>query len=134
MVLSIGYTHRETRRNIGQRNTAPAADIFAVAAPRTVTEVTSGQVVTVYNRPSTATANLFFNSDLSRHQLQRHRHHAEQADEPPFLGDRRRTFGQTDTGIGQGGDLNNPNVIKNAFFLARYHRRRPALVCIGPPA
>ena len=30
-----------------------------------MTEVTSGQVVTVYNRPSTATANLFFNSDLS---------------------------------------------------------------------
>ena len=46
--------------NLAQRNTAvPAA---AWIGPITVTEVVSGETVQVWNRPSTASANLFYNS------------------------------------------------------------------------
>lgn len=41
MVLSTGYTHKQTRRNIGQRNTA--ADIASWGAPVSVRDVTSGE-------------------------------------------------------------------------------------------
>jgi len=63
MVLSIGYTHRETRRGVVQKNTA--VDPSSWTGPFTVTEVVSGQQVQVWGRPSTASANLFFNSELA---------------------------------------------------------------------
>ena len=47
MVLSVGYTHRQSRRNLGQRNMAvPEATYTAI----TITEPTSGRAVTVYNQ------------------------------------------------------------------------------------
>ncbi|HUP38856.1 MAG TPA: TonB-dependent receptor [Vicinamibacterales bacterium] len=61
MVLSTGYTHKQTRRNISQMNTA--ADLASWGAPITVTEVTSGEVVNVWRRGTAASANLFYNSD-----------------------------------------------------------------------
>ncbi len=47
LVLSVGYTHRETRRNIGSRNVAVPADTYI---PLVVTEVNSSREVTVYNQ------------------------------------------------------------------------------------
>lgn len=58
-VASVGYVHRQTRRNIGSQNTA--VPLEAWGAPITVTEVNSGEVVQVWRRPSTASANLFYN-------------------------------------------------------------------------
>ncbi len=63
LVLSIGFTHKETRRNIGQRNTA--ADLASWGAPITVTEVTSGESVQVWRRGTANSANLFYNSPES---------------------------------------------------------------------
>lgn len=63
VVAAVGYVHRETRRNLGTINTAvPAANWIG---PITVTEVNSARTVQVFNRPSNASANLFFNSDDS---------------------------------------------------------------------
>jgi hypothetical protein len=47
MVASIGYTRRETRRNIGPTNVAVPAPSYI---PLQVIEVNSGQPVTVYNQ------------------------------------------------------------------------------------
>ncbi|HUR32950.1 MAG TPA: carboxypeptidase regulatory-like domain-containing protein [Vicinamibacterales bacterium] len=47
MVVSVGYTHRETRRNIGSRNVAVPTDSYI---PLVVTEANSGRQVTVYNQ------------------------------------------------------------------------------------
>ena len=47
MVASVGYTRRETRRNIGPTNVAVPTSTYI---PLTVTEVNSGQQVTVYNQ------------------------------------------------------------------------------------
>jgi hypothetical protein len=47
MVVSAGYTRRETRRNIGSRNLAVPMESYI---PLQVTEVNSGQKVTVYNQ------------------------------------------------------------------------------------
>jgi hypothetical protein len=47
MVASFGFTHRETRRNIGPRNMAVPSSSYI---PLQVTERNSGQVVTVYNQ------------------------------------------------------------------------------------
>jgi hypothetical protein len=47
MVLSVGYTHRQTRRNLGQRNVAVPENTYS---PVNVTEPTSGRAVTVYNQ------------------------------------------------------------------------------------
>ena len=44
MVLSLGYTHRQTRRNLGQRNMAVPENTYT---PITVLEPTSGRTVTV---------------------------------------------------------------------------------------
>lgn len=60
VVVSAGYTHKEQRRNIGSRNTA--VELEAWGSPITVTEVTSGESVQVWRRPSNASANLFYNS------------------------------------------------------------------------
>jgi hypothetical protein len=61
IVLSVGYSYRQTRRNIGQVNTAAPASSWI--GPLTVTEVTSGRTVNVWNRGTTASANLFYNSE-----------------------------------------------------------------------
>jgi hypothetical protein len=60
VVLSTGYTHKQTRRNIGQRNTA--APVESWGSPITVTERTSGETVQVWRRGTSASANLFSNS------------------------------------------------------------------------
>ena len=107
MVLSTGFTHRQQRRNIGQRNVAVPESSYI---PLVVTERNSGREVTVYNQ-SPATRGRF---DILR------------ANEPSldtdyYGGDislnKRMTrwslmagasFGKT-TGDVLGGDLNNPN-------------------------
>ena len=60
VVLSTGYTHKQTRRNIGQENTAAPLETWG--SPITVTERTSGEVVDVWRRGTAASANLFYNS------------------------------------------------------------------------
>jgi hypothetical protein len=50
IVVSVGYTHRETRRNIALQNLAVPASSYI---PLVVTEVNSGQQVTVYNQDPT---------------------------------------------------------------------------------
>lgn len=47
MVVSVGYTHRQTRRNVGSRNMAVPTDTYI---PLQVTELNSGRAVTVYNQ------------------------------------------------------------------------------------
>jgi hypothetical protein len=47
LVVSVGYTHRQTRRNIGSRNVAVPTDTYI---PLVVTEANSGRQVTVYNQ------------------------------------------------------------------------------------
>jgi hypothetical protein len=47
ILASGGYTHRQTRRNFGQRNMAVPTETYV---PVTVTEVNSGRAVTVYNQ------------------------------------------------------------------------------------
>src|SRR5262249_30251598 len=47
IVLSAGYTRRETRRNIGVRNVAVPLETYI---PLQVTEANSGRQVTVYNQ------------------------------------------------------------------------------------
>ena len=60
IVVSAGYVKRQTRQNLAQRNTAVPESAWI--GPITVKEVTSGETVQVWNRPSTASANLFYNS------------------------------------------------------------------------
>jgi hypothetical protein len=47
MVISVGYTRRETRRNIGYRNVAVPLESYI---PLQVTEANSGRQVTVFNQ------------------------------------------------------------------------------------
>lgn len=47
MVVSVGYTYRQTRRNIGSKNVAVPTDSYV---PLQVTEANSGRAVTVYNQ------------------------------------------------------------------------------------
>ena len=47
VVVSVGYTRRETRRNIGSKNVAVPLESYI---PLQVTEVNSGRQVTVYNQ------------------------------------------------------------------------------------
>jgi hypothetical protein len=47
MVVSAGYTKRQTRHNIGSRNVAVPMETYI---PLSVTEANSGRVVTVYNQ------------------------------------------------------------------------------------
>ena len=46
-VLTVGYTNRQTRRNIGFQNVAVPIDTYI---PLQVTEANSGRPVTVYNQ------------------------------------------------------------------------------------
>ncbi|MGC4081912.1 MAG: hypothetical protein QM736_07345 [Vicinamibacterales bacterium] len=47
MVVSVGYTHRTTRHNIGSKNVAVPLDTYI---PLQVVEANSGRAVTVYNQ------------------------------------------------------------------------------------
>src|SRR5206468_9395369 len=47
VVVSVGYTRRETRRNIGAKNVAVSLESYI---PLQVTEANSGRAVTVYNQ------------------------------------------------------------------------------------
>ena len=60
IVLSAGYTHKQTRRNIGQTDTIQTLESWG--APISVREVTSGETVNVWRRGTTQSAVLFFNS------------------------------------------------------------------------
>ncbi len=60
VVVSGGFVHRETRRNIATKNTSAPPSTWI--GPITVKEVTSGQTVQVWNRGTTASANLNYNS------------------------------------------------------------------------
>jgi hypothetical protein len=62
-VLSVGYTNRRTRRNIGFKNVAVPLETYI---PLQVTEVNSGRQVTVYNQAPALRGrvdNLYFNTD-----------------------------------------------------------------------
>jgi hypothetical protein len=64
-VLTVGYTNRQTRRNIGYQNVAVPINTYI---PLQVTEVNSGRQVTVYNQaPALAGKqdNLYFNTDTA---------------------------------------------------------------------
>ena len=117
MVLSTGFTHRQQRRNIGQRNVAVPVSSYI---PMAVTERNSGKEVTVYNQ-SPATRGQF---DILR------------ANEPSLDTDyngadislnKRMTrwslmagasFGRTKGDV-LGGDLNNPEFTGVPLRLAR---------------
>lgn len=65
LVVSAGFTRRETRRNIGFRNVAVPTGTYI---PLQVTEVNSGKAVTVYNQAPALRGrvdNLFFNAEES---------------------------------------------------------------------
>jgi hypothetical protein len=63
IVLSAGYSYRQTRRNIGETDTVQTLATWG--NPITVTEVTSQQIVQVWRRGTANTARLFFNSPES---------------------------------------------------------------------
>ncbi len=113
LVLSIGYTHRETRRNIGQRNSA--VDPSTWTGPFTVTEVTSGEQVVVYGRPSTASANVFFNSPLSNTTYNGADITLNKRMSNHFSVTGGATFGKTRQ-ASVGGNLNDPNIVNNPYF------------------
>jgi hypothetical protein len=60
-VFSAVYVHRETRRNISSRNTANPPSSWI--GPTTVTEVTSGRTVQVWNRPNALSAIEYYNCE-----------------------------------------------------------------------
>jgi hypothetical protein len=122
MVLSIGYTHRETRHNVGQENTAILPSQWI--GPQTVVSSTavnagtpaSQATVVVYGRPSTASANLYFNSPLSDTTYNGEDITLNKRMSSHFSVTGGATYGKT-TQASAGGDLNNPNIINNPFFL-----------------
>jgi hypothetical protein len=129
MVLSIGYTRRQTNRNIGQRNTA--VDPSTWTGPTPVIEVTAAgagyakeAAVTVWNRPSTASANLFFNSTLSNGTYNGADITVNKRMSNHFSLTGGATLGRTklasQSGITLGttadNNLNDPNVVNNPYF------------------
>jgi hypothetical protein len=111
-VVSVGYVHRETRKQWGTMNTA--VPLEAWGSPVTVTEVNSGESVQVWRRPSAASANLFFNApqldnnyngvDLTASKRMSHRW--------SLMGG--ATFSRY-TGSTRGGNRNDPNIALNSF-------------------
>jgi len=63
IVVSGGYSYRQTRGNIGETDTIQTLESWG--APITVTEVTSKEVVQVWRRGTSSTPRLFFNSPES---------------------------------------------------------------------
>jgi hypothetical protein len=121
-VLSVGYTHRETRRNIGQLNTAVALSSWI--GPQTVVSSTavnagvpaSQATVVVYGRPSTASANLFFNSPLANTTYNGADISLNKRMSNHFSVNGGATFGRT-IQASAGGNLADPNVVNNPYFL-----------------
>lgn len=108
VVVSAGYTRRETRRNIGFRNVAVPRDSYI---PLQVTELISGRPVTVYNQApalrgkidnlyeNTSIANTTYNgADITANK--------RMGNHWSLTGG--ASFGKT-TGDTLGTDLNNPN-------------------------
>jgi hypothetical protein len=108
LVVSIGYTHRETRRNIALQNLAVPASSYI---PLVVTEVNSGRQVTVYNQDP-ATRGRFDNYYSNRQEADTTYDGADitinkrMSNHWSLTGG--ASFGKT-TGDALGGDLNNPN-------------------------
>jgi hypothetical protein len=122
MVLSVGYTHRETRNNIGNVNTAVLSSQWI--GPQTVTSSTAVNAgipaaqatVQVYGRPSTASALLFFNSALSNTDYNGADITLNKRMSDHFSVTGGANYGRT-IQASAGGDLNNPNVANNPYFL-----------------
>jgi hypothetical protein len=112
VVLSASVVRSETRRNIGSRNTAAPPSTWI--GPQTVTEVTSGQTVQVWNRGTTAAAFLNYNDpdlDLTYHGLdvtltKRMNHRWSMTGGGSFGHARVKS---------RGGDRNDPNVIESPY-------------------
>jgi hypothetical protein len=60
VVVSAGFTYKNTRRNVGEVDTIQALESWG--APLTVTEVTSREVVQVWRRGTANSARLFYNA------------------------------------------------------------------------
>lgn len=108
IVISVGFTHRETRRNIVLQNLAVPTDSYI---PLAVTEVNSGKQVTVYNQ-NPATRGRFDNFYSNRPEANTNYNGADitinkrMSNRWSLTGG--ASFGKT-TGDALGGDLNNPN-------------------------
>jgi hypothetical protein len=108
MVLSVGFTHRETRRNIALANLAVPTSGYI---PLNVTEVNSGLPVTVYNQDP-LTNRKFDNYWSNRSEEDVDYNGSDitltkrMSNKWAFAGG--ASFGKT-TGDALGGDLNNPN-------------------------
>ena len=110
VVVSVGYYYRGHRNMIGSRNVAVPASSYS---PLQVTEVSSGQQVTVYNQaPATlgkfdvlwsnqSELNRNFNGvDLTARKRMSHR----------WMAMGSLSWGKSDVNIYEGSDLNNPNL------------------------
>ena len=128
MVLSVGYTRRETRRNIVVENTAVLPSQWI--GPQTVvssTAVNAGfsaaqSTVVVYGRPSTASANMFLNSPLADTTYSGADVTINKRMSSHFSVTGGATYGKTNqvsatSATVATGDLNNPNVTNNPFYL-----------------
>ena len=69
IVVSAGYTYKQTRRNIGETDTVQTLESWGM--PITVTEVTSGEAVQVWRRGTANTARLFYNVAGTGHRTTR---------------------------------------------------------------
>jgi hypothetical protein len=79
MVLSLGYTYRQTRRNLGQRNIAVPENTYV---PITVFDPVSQQTLVVHNQsPALAGRNesVFDNEEILDSNYIRRRHHHQQS-------------------------------------------------------
>ena len=112
MVVSASFVRSETRRNIGNRNTAAPPSTWI--GPLTVTERTSGESVQVWNRGTAAAAFLNYNDpdlDLTYHGVD-------------ITVNKRMSHRWSMTGGGsfgharvksRGGNRSDPNVIESSF-------------------
>jgi hypothetical protein len=107
IVVAAGYAVRQTRDNIGSRNMAAPPETWI--GPITVTEVTSGETVQVWNRGTAASRNQFYNSpdfdtnykgwEFTFNKRMRNRWSAQGG----------ATFGKV-TQATRGGNRNDPNI------------------------
>jgi hypothetical protein len=107
IVVAAGYAVRQTRDNIGSRTMAAPPETWI--GPITVTEVTSGETVQVWNRGTAASRNQFYNSpdfdtnykgwEFTFNKRMRNRWSAQGG----------ATFGKV-TQATRGGNRNDPNI------------------------
>jgi hypothetical protein len=112
IVLSAVYAHKETRNNVGNLNTAAPPSSWI--GPITVTEVQSGKTVQVWNRGTSASAFLNYNSsdlDLNYNGLD--------ITLNKRMGNRFSLSGGASFGRARvttrGGNRNDPNITESAF-------------------